>query len=706
MRYIIFYFTFISYSFFAQQQARGVVIRTDDAEKTVEGETYALIAGVSKYKSTKIPQLSFADADAIAFQKYLLTNGAKDENIYTLINEQATNATFWTILDLIREKATKGDVVYIYFSGHGDVETNTIVKDAYLLPYDSPPSVYPMGAIGISYLKSWLATFASNGVQTIFIADACRSGNLIGGREGMEAAANILKESWQEEIKMVSCQPGELSLESEKWGGGRGLFSYELINALSGKADKNNDNQVSLRELKLYLMEKVPEQAGKNPQNPEISGNNEKIISKSNPQIYALNQEIRSDNINPNKIDEYAKGNQYAVSQPNAHPNAQTIINKGTKEEQTKDTTALRHYNTCIDLINKNKIVSENSPSAYQSYLDIPNNEDSKQLKQFAKSALVDKMMNDVQILISDILGNNLQARGKINLTQICFEAMALRILLGDQKLKEMGVIAKILFAESCLTFSEGPNSKWTMPSSLGIAKLDSALQYDKGALYVHMLKGIIYRYQLNKKNLAYKSLQIAVEANPNFDLAQEVFSNLLIESKSYDSLLIYGNRMRPSILKDSRLYIAYKKLNFSDSVEIYKTKLLGHSYKPYDKKQELENTKFLGDALMRAKETELAREFLIKNVSALNELIGTDTTIDFFHDISYAYYLIACSYSYEQNDKLALEYIEKALKAGYGVNGLMEIYEDPELEYLRKNKKFKKLLKKEQKKIEEMKKK
>jgi hypothetical protein len=33
-----------------------------------------------------------------------------------------------------------------------------------------------------------------------------------------------------------------------------------------------------------------------------------------------------------------------------------------------------------------------------------------------------------------------------------------------------------------------------------------------------------------------------------------------------------------------------------------------------------------------------------------------------------------------------------------------MEIYEDPELEYLHKNKKFKKILKKEQKKIEEQK--
>ncbi|MBK7305024.1 MAG: hypothetical protein IPI90_17740 [Saprospiraceae bacterium] len=46
--------------------------------------------------------------------------------------------------------------------------------------------------------------------------------------------------------KILSCQPNEFSLEGEQWGGGRGVFSYHLVDGLFGLADRNNDGLITL----------------------------------------------------------------------------------------------------------------------------------------------------------------------------------------------------------------------------------------------------------------------------------------------------------------------------------------------------------------------------------------------------------------------------------------------------------------------------
>jgi uncharacterized caspase-like protein len=218
-RYSLFVLSAIicSTSVFAQN-TKGLSV-PKPAETNTTGKTYALIIGVSKYKNPAIPQLQYADRDAVAFYEYLKACGIDTFNVHLLINEHATSGDFWADLNDITEKAVKGDKVFFYFSGHGDVESKVITQDAYLLPYDAPKVAYASGAIGIYYVKGYLATLSSKGVQVIFITDACHAGNLAGGREGMQNAATMLKGQWQDEIKILSCEPGEVSIEGKQWGG-------------------------------------------------------------------------------------------------------------------------------------------------------------------------------------------------------------------------------------------------------------------------------------------------------------------------------------------------------------------------------------------------------------------------------------------------------------------------------------------------------
>ena len=278
------------------QTARGLGMPADEKIRP-QGKTYALIVGISKYQNTDIPSLQYPDKDAYAFYQYLKSAGVDTSDIILLLNDKAKDAEFWADVNYFTEVTKPNDKLYIYFSGHGDVESKTITKDAYLLPYDAPKITYASGAISIYLLKGYLETISANGVQVIFISDACHAGNLAGGRAGMEATASVLKDQWQDEIKILSCQPGELSLEGKQWGGGRGLFSYELINGLAGKADKNKDGKVTLRELNIYLTDKVPDGASPIAQNPVLEGKPETIMSTDNEKVLDRINNTGSSNI-------------------------------------------------------------------------------------------------------------------------------------------------------------------------------------------------------------------------------------------------------------------------------------------------------------------------------------------------------------------------------------------------------------------------
>jgi len=712
-----------------QVTSRGVVINSSQVDNKLNGTAYALVVGISTYKDPSIPQLQYADVDALAFHEFLKTNGVQEDNIHLLLNENATNAAFWTILNYISEKATKGDQVYIYFSGHGDVETKTIVKDAYLLPYDSPSSVYPMGAIGMVYLKSWLATFSSNGIQTIFIADACKSGNLIGGREGMEAAANMLKDKWQDEIKIVSCQPGELSLEGANWGGGRGLFSYELINGLSGQADKNQDKFISLRELYLYLMEVVPEKAGKHPQNPILTGNLEHIISKKNESLYAFNQHLKM-----NESDEYLSMN---TGNENTKGLSKTVKNDLQKNDSisnkneislsfdvnsdplrnirsipsTADTAIISLYSKFLNEINNNKIVAYNPPNAYDSYRQLMKlREEHKALKEKATLVFSNKLMTDIKILIEWLLSGPSNKDKGFDLGKISFEATILREVLGDKKLKENGMFAQVLMAESCKTITFRRNHELHMPKEIALTKLDTALVFDPNAVYATCLKGIIYDQEYSDKKSAIAEYKKALRGNPNFTIAKHLLIKELYTSENYDTILSYlalGNR---NLFIDVMSWATFKKLNMKDSISTYYAKVLNQCYSPLNSEVSYRNNKDVGDWLIDIKQHADAIFFYEKSIPALQRFMGdslfrkikgrtlqeSDGEIDFMEEYSSLYYNLACCYATTGNISKALEAIETSLEGGWTDFEWMK--KDEDLKALHSNKKFFRMIRQKEK--------
>lgn len=267
---------------------RGVPRKGDST--VIKGNTYGIIIGISKYKN--IAPLQYADKDAQSFQNFLLSEaGGKipAANIETFLNGDANRTNIGDAISVIARKAKPGDRVYFFFAGHGDMEDLTQIENGLLLLYNSPNGNYfgmNDDVLEIINLKRYLSPLSEKGVEMIFIVDACHAGNLKGGVQGIQQTASALAAAWGKEYKILSCQPNQLSLESAEWGGGRGLFSYELEDGMKGLADLNNDGVVSMYELQNYIQGNVAKYSeGK--QIPMITGDLSKPFVKVIPSVLA-----------------------------------------------------------------------------------------------------------------------------------------------------------------------------------------------------------------------------------------------------------------------------------------------------------------------------------------------------------------------------------------------------------------------------------
>jgi len=265
------------------QTEKGVRPVNQSTNKPVN-QTRAVVVGISDYQNPQIPDLRFADRDAAAFADWLRSpagGSVPESHLQVLLNADATTGKIIAALGGLVADCKPSDVAVIYFSGHGDVERISKFQRGYWLSWDSPPAVYAAGACDLTYVRDIINTLSETGVQVVVVADACRAGKLAGSAVGgTQASSAALAQQFANEVKILSCQPEEYSLEGEQWGGGRGAFSFHLVDALYGMADANADGTLSLLELGRYLEDRVPAETAPHSQIPFTVGGKATAVAR------------------------------------------------------------------------------------------------------------------------------------------------------------------------------------------------------------------------------------------------------------------------------------------------------------------------------------------------------------------------------------------------------------------------------------------
>ncbi len=262
------------------QQGKGAALINEDKPGT--GKVHGLIIGINAYQD--FPALQYANADALNFYRLLLSPsiGADSNHVVLLLNEKATSPNVYEALENLVTFAKAGDRVFIYFSGHGDVEKTTVQQFGFLVTYDTPKKMVMRNSLDVNHLNAYVSTLSlKNKADVFLITDACRSGRINESNTvDYTYLAQTLGGKTADEVRILSSQSNQLSYEGVQWGQGRGLFSYVLTNGLAGTADIDGDSIVTLYELNLYLMQEVPKLAKPNKQMPIVMGPQDMAISK------------------------------------------------------------------------------------------------------------------------------------------------------------------------------------------------------------------------------------------------------------------------------------------------------------------------------------------------------------------------------------------------------------------------------------------
>lgn len=453
-------------------QTRSTINRPGAQSSKLPGNTYALIIGISDY--TNITDLRFADRDAKAFERFLLKGSAGNiapTNVFTFVNQQATKINITDALSTICRKLKRGDRLLFFFAGHGDMEVRAQKENGLLLLHNSPAGGY-FGIIDdvieINQLRNYLTPVADRGAEVVYIIDACHSGKLSGGKEGAQQTAAALLATWGNEHKILSCQPNQFSLESPSWGGGRGLFSLKLEEALTGAADQNKDSVISMLELYLYTAGHVSRES-KYQQVPLISGD---LTSKF---LTIRKTRVKEEVPPPN---------------PDGAIDSAECTSKLSAEGRIL-------YDRFDSLIKSGAIIYPWDESAAKTYLTFRNEIGNGPALTLMKRRLVSALSNRFQEIVTPLLSGNKSYSDKDACAYAALELRVCMELLGDDHYLYGNIRARKLYMDAmALTWALADNEynigmKPTVDRA--IDSLELSYQLEPNAAYTSMALGERY---------------------------------------------------------------------------------------------------------------------------------------------------------------------------------------------------------------------
>jgi len=269
--------------------ARGFDVRPVAAEQAYEdpaaawreaGERWAVVVGVSTYRDSLIVPLRFADDDARAVYDFLVSEhaglgGFEPDHVALLLNEDANFRNVRTALFTFLKSATEEDHVFIYFAGHGAPDPDR-PDELYLLTYDTEAdnisgTGFPMEQVQDAVRRTYAR-------DILVVTDACHSAG-VGGQVAVRAGgvSNLINASFLDQLQastggiavFTASEANQYSQEGEEYGGGHGIFTWTMLQALRGAADVDGDRIVTLGEMMEHTRDRVRRQT-RNAQIPTI----------------------------------------------------------------------------------------------------------------------------------------------------------------------------------------------------------------------------------------------------------------------------------------------------------------------------------------------------------------------------------------------------------------------------------------------------
>ena len=241
-----------------------------------------VVIGISRYEKRDIPSVDYARRDAETIKRYLInTLGLRESNIEEFYDEKATATKLRSYFGTYLKNKVRPGIsdVYIFYSGHGVPEGN----EAYFAPYDLDQNDVKITGYAIKELYKQLKDIKAKSITVVI--DACFSGKSEGDVPVIKSASPVYFEisnpllETKNGVVFTSSTGKQISSWYHKKQ--HGLFTYYFLLGLRGRADMNNDGQITADEMERYLSENVSKQAMSlynRVQTPEVVGNKDIVL--------------------------------------------------------------------------------------------------------------------------------------------------------------------------------------------------------------------------------------------------------------------------------------------------------------------------------------------------------------------------------------------------------------------------------------------
>ena len=227
---------------------------------------YALIVGINEYKNPRY-QLNYALSDAQGIEEVIASSGSRlfeSHEVSTLYDHEVTKDNLKNTLSSIGDLMNEQDLFLFYYAGHGVMNESDEGKEFFLVPYDIVQLYGNSNLIkekGVSASEIREISLQLNAQKQVFIIDACQSAGALEsararGAEEERSIAQLARSTGT--FWLTAAGSEQFATEFEQLG--HGVFTYSLLEALSGKDTASaSDGSITIRELSSYVEQRVPE---------------------------------------------------------------------------------------------------------------------------------------------------------------------------------------------------------------------------------------------------------------------------------------------------------------------------------------------------------------------------------------------------------------------------------------------------------------
>ena len=256
--------------FFAENfQKRNSLKMSLDIECTGEIKAVSnlkvIVIGINKYKNS-LYNLNYAKDDAAAFAQKIREVGNdifNEVTIHELYDNNATKSKILESFQSIADESTPNDVFIFYFAGHGSIDSKDPEAQYFLIPHElvqihQEKDVLTKQAFSAEDLKEAISNISAQ--KQLILLDACHSGGAVKSFSSRGAAETkaIYQLARSSGIVLISAS-GTEQYATEFKTLGHGVFTYTLLEGLSGKADgSGGDKKITVNELKAFMEDQVP----------------------------------------------------------------------------------------------------------------------------------------------------------------------------------------------------------------------------------------------------------------------------------------------------------------------------------------------------------------------------------------------------------------------------------------------------------------